>query len=78
LPVSRSIRIIVFTSLAVLLMGTLLLFSQGKKGQVQDPVCKLWVDKVAELSVAYKGETYYFCSKKDKDLFKADPAKYVK
>jgi hypothetical protein len=35
-------------------MGTVLLFSQGKKGQVQDPVCMLWVDKVAELSATYK------------------------
>jgi YHS domain-containing protein len=76
--VKRSIRIVVLTVLAILVMGTLLVFSQGKKGQVQDPVCGLWVDKVAELSASYKGETYYFCSNRDRDLFKASPSKYIK
>ena len=75
---NRPIRIAVLTALVVLVLGSLLVFSQGKKGQVQDPVCKLWVDKAAELSVSYKGETYYFCSNRDKDLFKASPSKYVK
>jgi len=75
--VRRAVRIATLT-LVVLVMGTVLLFSQGKKGQVQDPVCMLWVDKVAELSATYKGETYYFCSKRDKDFFKDNPAKYVK
>lgn len=74
----RSIRIVVLVTMAFLLMGTLLVFSQGKKGQVQDPVCGLWVDKVSELSVAHKGETYYFCSIKDRDVFKANPPKYLK
>ena len=73
----RSIRIVVLMA-AILAMGTLLLFSQGKKGQVQDPVCDLWVDKNPDLSYTYKGETYYFCSNRDKDLFKANPAKYPK
>ena len=73
----RSIRIAALTAIAILAVGTLLLFAQ-KKGQVQDPVCLLWVDKVAELSVVYKGVTYYFCSNRDKDLFKANPSKYVK
>lgn len=73
----RSIRIVLFTSVAILVVGTLFLFSQGKKGQVQDPVCDLWVDKNAELSYLHKGETYYFCSIRDKDLFKANPAKYL-
>lgn len=73
----RSVRLVAFT-LLFLVMGTVLLFSQGKKGQVQDPVCSLWVDKVAELSATYKSETYYFCSKRDKDLFKENPSKYVK
>ena len=76
--VTRLVRIAAFMLIAVLFIGTLLLYSQGKKGQVQDPVCTLWVDKVADLSVSYKGETYYFCSKRDKDLFKGDPSKYVK
>jgi YHS domain-containing protein len=76
--VKRSIRIAALTTVAILAMGALLVFSQGKKGQVQDPVCGLWVDKVAELSVAYKGQTYYFCSNRDRDLFKANPDKYLK
>jgi YHS domain-containing protein len=75
--VKRFVRIAAL-AVAFLVMGTVMLFSQGRKGQAQDPVCLLWVDKVAELSVSYKSETYYFCSKKDKDLFKENPSKYVK
>jgi len=74
--VKRSIRIALLT-LVIFTFGSLLLFSQGKKGQVQDPVCDLWVDKHAELSYTYKGDTYYFCSNRDKDLFKANPPKYL-
>lgn len=74
----RSIRIVALTAVVFLAMGTWLVFSQGKKGQVQDPVCGLWVDKVAELSVEYKGQTYYFCSNKDRELFKTNPTKYLK
>ena len=73
----RSIRIVILMTAIVFATGTLLLFSQGKKGQVQDPVCDLWVDKNSELSFAHKGETYYFCSNRDKDLFKANPTKYL-
>lgn len=73
----RSTRTLVLTAIAILAMGTLLVFSQGKKGQVQDPVCGLWVDKNSELSFVHKNETYYFCSNRDKDLFKANPAKYL-
>jgi len=75
--VKRSRRTLVLTAIAILAMGTLLAFSQGKKGQVQDPVCGLWVDKNSELSFVYKNETYYFCSNRDKDLFKGNPAKYL-
>jgi len=75
--VKRFVRIAAL-AVAFLVMGTVMLFSQGRKDQAQDPVCLLWVDKVAELSVSYKSETYYFCSKKDKDLFKENPSKYVK
>jgi len=76
LKVKRSTRIALLT-LVIFTFGSLLLFSQGKKGQVQDPVCDLWVDKHAELSYTYKGDTYYFCSNRDKDLFKANPPKYL-
>ena len=43
-----------------------------------DPVCGLTVEKSADLSVNYKGETYYFCSKKDLDTFKKTPDKYAR
>ena len=43
-----------------------------------DPVCGLCVKKDPKLSMAYKGETYYFCLTRDLDKFKANPAEYVK
>ena len=51
---------------------------ESKPEKAVDPVCGLTVDKIADLSSSYKGETYYFCSKKDRDLFKASPDKYLK
>ena len=47
-----------------------------KPKKAVDPVCGLTVDKLPELSYAYKGETYYFCSKADLDKFKKTPDKY--
>jgi len=53
--------------------------SQTQKPQkAVDPVCGLSVDKLPELSTAYKGETYYFCSAADLKKFKDNPSKYVK
>ena len=52
----------------------------GKKQskEVKDPVCSMTVDpQTAEKSV-YKGKTYYFCSKDDKNAFEKSPDKYVK
>jgi YHS domain-containing protein len=46
--------------------------------KVRDPVCGLMVEKDPELSAVYKGQTYYFCSKADRDKFKKNPEKYVK
>jgi YHS domain-containing protein len=46
--------------------------------KVRDPVCGLMVEKDPELSAVYKGNTYYFCSKADRDKFKKNPEKYVK
>ena len=46
--------------------------------KVRDPVCGLMVEKDPELSAAYRGQTYYFCSKADRDTFKKNPQKYVK
>ena len=45
--------------------------------KVEDPVCHMPVDpKLAEKSL-YKGKTYYFCSKGDKEKFEQSPEKYL-
>jgi YHS domain-containing protein len=75
--VKRFISVLFLTTATMLAVGTVFVFSQGKKGQVQDPVCELWVDKTKELSYTLKGETYYFCSSRDMTLFKENPAKYL-
>ena len=63
----------------VVMVATMSGFSQGKKPEkAKDPVCGLMVDKDPKLSTGYKGETYYFCSKTDLDVFKKSPEKYVK
>jgi YHS domain-containing protein len=59
-----------------LAVGTGFVFSQ-KKEKVQDPVCKLWVEKNKDLSYTHKNETYYFCSDTDMKSFKDNPAKYL-
>ena len=80
-------------AIALMILGGLALASptprhmDNKSAQAQteqtakeavDPVCSMKVDpKRAEKSV-YKGKTYYFCSKEDKDAFDKSPQKYVK
>ena len=49
-----------------------------KPEKARDPVCGLMVEKNPELSATYQGETYYFCTKRDRDEFKSNPQKYVK
>ena len=49
-----------------------------KPEKVRDPVCGLMVEKNPDLSATYQGETYYFCTKRDRDEFKSNPQKYVK
>jgi YHS domain-containing protein len=49
-----------------------------KPQKAVDPVCGLTVDKLPELSMTYKGETYYFCSAADLKKFKDNPGKYAK
>jgi YHS domain-containing protein len=51
---------------------------QPRPVKVRDPVCGLMVEKNPELSTVYKGQTYYFCSKADRDKFKQNPEKYIK
>ena len=70
-----------FIAFIVLLALSMLAFGQDKKPRpekVRDPVCGLMVEKNPELSAAYKGQTYYFCSIRDRDVFKKNPDKYVK
>ena len=54
------------------------IYSQGKKERAIDPVCGLTVDKNPELSATYKGDTFYFCSNRDLNVFKQNPEKYPK
>jgi YHS domain-containing protein len=67
---------------AVLLSISVALWAQNKgtskpdKGR--DPVCGLMVDKNPDLSADYQGQTYYFCTKTDRDKFRENPQKYVK
>lgn len=46
--------------------------------KVRDPVCGIMVEKDPQLAAEYKGKTYYFCSKADRDKFKQSPQKYVR
>jgi len=69
---NRVVRILLLTVVVMLAVSTGFLSSQ-KKGQVQDPVFKLCVDKDPSLSSSYGGETYYFCSVTDRDRFLIDP-----
>ncbi len=51
---------------------------QPRPEKVRDPVCGLMVEKDPELSGVYKGRTYYFCSKTDRDKFNTNPQKYLR
>src|ERR1700740_21146 len=51
---------------------------QPRPEKVRDPVCGLMIEKDPELSALYKGQSYYFCSKADRDKFTQNPGKYVK
>ena len=70
-------------SLIVLLGVSTLAIGQAKKSntrpeKARDPVCGIMVEKDPQLAAEYKGKTYYFCSKADKDKCKENPQKYVK
>lgn len=41
------------------------------------PVCGMMVDEKTAPSIEYKGKTYYFMNETHKDMFKADPEKYL-
>ena len=70
------LAVMLIAALAVLSVSAL---AQARKVEkAKDPVCGMMVDKDPDLSTAYKGETYYFCSRTDMDQFKKNPEKYVK
>ena len=72
-------QVLVVILIAVIGLISVSAFSQAKKAaQAKDPVCGMMVDKNPELSVAHRGETYYFCLKVDMEEFKANPDKYIK
>ena len=43
----------------------------------KDPVCGMEVGTGATEKATYRDETYYFCSRADKEKFLADPAAYL-
>lgn len=67
---------------AMVLAGTLIA-AQDKKAtakppaQATDPVCGMTIDTKDAQTSQYKGKTYYFCSKDDKEKFDKSPAKYA-
>lgn len=47
--------------------------------QVTDPVCHMTIDSEhAAAREAWKGQTYYFCSKSCHEKFRAAPDRYAK
>jgi YHS domain-containing protein len=53
-------------------------FAQRRRTErVRDPVCGLMVDKDPELSVAYRGITYFFCTRADAKSFRKNPRQYI-
>lgn len=48
------------------------------KGKTIDPVCGEEVDPNTEFRAGFKGETYNFCSEKDKKEFQGHPEVYIR
>jgi YHS domain-containing protein len=52
---------------------------QKVEKKVKDPVCGMKITtKSAAGKSSYKGKTYHFCTKEDKEKFDKEPAKYAK
>ena len=67
------------TIVSALIMAGVTLADSAPKKEVKDPVCSMTVEpKTAADKATYKGKTYYFCSREDKDAFVKSPEKYVK
>lgn len=45
--------------------------------QAKDPVCGMVVDTKTAEKATYKGKTYYFCSKDEKETFEKTPEKFA-
>ena len=79
----RMMIVAVFAVSFLAVSGTTVAAEDAKKGAKQqakviDPVCGMEVDpKTAEKSV-YKGKTYYFCARTEKEAFDKAPEKYLK
>jgi YHS domain-containing protein len=72
-------RVFAVALVLILLATSTTAWAQAKKAEkARDPVDGILVDKDPKLSVTYKGEVYYFCSKADMDKFKKEPEKYLK
>jgi len=65
---------------ALLMAGVSLADDKAPKtAEVKDPVCSMTVDpKTATDKATYKGKTYYFCSREDKETFTKSPEKFAK
>jgi Cu+-exporting ATPase len=56
----------------------LAMHEHGNENLVIDPVCEMRIDPAAAAGTSeYKGETIYFCAERCKELFDADPEKYL-
>ncbi len=50
----------------------------AKKETAKDAVCGMEVHKDKALKMEHDGKKYFFCSKKCEEIFKKEPAKYLK
>ena len=78
LVMKKRVLIIIGVVLLILAVAAAAQNKAPKPEKARDPVCGLMVEKNPDLSAAYQGETYYFCTKRDRDEFKSNPQKYVK
>ena len=67
-------------SFAILLAGVSFAADAPKKStEVKDPVCGMMLNpKTTADKADYKGKTYYFCIRDEKETFLKSPDKYVK
>jgi YHS domain-containing protein len=73
-------RTVIAVALILILVTTsMFIFAQSKRAEkAKDPVCGIMVDKDPNLSLEYRGETFYFCSKSDMDKFRQEPERYLR